>query len=112
MPACLAASMMVMPLGTLTRAPSMVTLTSSSAIAIGRGIKCRTSHCCQSGLASALDVRLELLAELLNSAHDRRRAGVAEDADRLAGHVVRQIEQQLEMFLFTLAGQNPLQNPN
>src|SRR6187397_3130011 len=103
MPACLAASMMVVPLGTLTGAPSMVTFTSSSVIRLHR------RHC---RLARALNVGLELVTELLNSAHDRGGAGVAQHADGFASHVVGEIEQQLEVFLLPLPRQDSLQDPH
>src|SRR3990170_4950362 len=66
----------------------------------------------QRRLPRALDIRFELLPELLDSAHDRSGAGIAQDADRLAGHVVGEVEQQLEVLLLTLPRQDPLQNAN
>src|SRR6185436_13382613 len=64
-------------------------------------------HC---WLSRTLDVRLELVAELLNAAHNGGRTGVAKYADGLAGHVIREIKQQLEVLLLALPGQNPFQD--
>src|SRR5918999_225060 len=116
-PAIFAASMMVVPFGTLTGAPSMITLTNSSGIKLL--LPCSSSQSRKhgsnrghGGLARALDVRLELVPKLLDPAHNRRGAGVAQHADRLAGHVIRQIQQELEMLLLALPCQNALQDPH
>ena len=61
-------------------------------------------------IAVSGDIRLELAAELLDPAYDRRGAGIAEHADRLARHVLGQVEQQLEVFLLPLPRQDPLQD--
>src|SRR3954467_6678329 len=140
--------MMVVPFGTLTGAPSIVTLTNSSAIKLllpygssesrkhGTKSKARKQHphylifvfsfsfrvsvfafafssnCRHGWFTRTLDIRLELVAELLDPAHDRRGAGIAQNADGLAGHVVGQIQQELEMLLLSLPRQNPLENPD
>src|SRR4051812_42350050 len=76
-----------------------------------RGESSIKSHPGQRRLARAGDVGLELGAELLDSAHDRSGAGVAQHADRLAGHVLGEVEQELEVFLLALPGENPLEDP-
>src|SRR5687767_7821183 len=114
MPACLAASMIGVPFGTATCMPSIVTVTNScsgirflsSSLMLGPASRGR-----QRRLARAGDVGLELGAELLDAAHHRRGAGVAQHADRLAGHVFREVQQQLEVLLPALARQNPLEDP-
>src|SRR3982751_3366918 len=105
MPACFAASMMVVPLGTLTGEPSIVTVTNSSAITV-------VSHRCHCRLSGALNVRFEFVAELLNAAHDGCCAGVAQHTDCLAGHVIREVQQELEMFLLSFPCQDALQDPH
>src|SRR5512138_3384997 len=98
MPACLAASMMVVPLGTATGVPSMVRLTSSL---IGSRHRRR---------AAPVDVGLELPAELRDAADDRGGAGVGKDADGLAGHVVGEVEEEVQVLHLPFAGQDPLQD--
>src|ERR687897_1093736 len=63
------------------------------------------------GFACTLNVRLELVPELLDTADDWSGAGIAQHTDRLARHVVRQIEQQLEVLLLALTGEDPLEDP-
>src|SRR5687768_8971251 len=101
MPACLAASMIVIPLGTLICAPSIVTVTVSSGMHFRESVR---------RLPRPLDVGVELPAEFLDTAHDGSGAGVAEHADGLAGHALREVEQELEVGLLALPGQDPLQH--
>src|SRR5690348_4498028 len=94
--------MMLLPLGTCTDTPSMVTDNISTVI---------VSHSrCHRGTRTG-EIRLEFAAELLQTADDRRGARVAEDADGPAGHVVSQGEQQVEVAGLSLSRQQPLQNP-
>src|SRR5689334_6043602 len=103
MPACLAASMIVVPLGTLSVMPSIVTLTRSSAIRSSsdgsHGRLTRTGH-----------IGFEFGSELLDPADHRRGARVAQHTDGRAGHVLRQVEQQLKVFLLALPRQDALEN--
>src|SRR5581483_9052129 len=105
MPACLAASMMVVPRGTVTVAPSMVRVTRSWVMAgpLRPG---------QRGPPGPREVGLELAAELLDPAHHRRGAGVAQHADGLAGHVLREVEEEVEIAGLALAAEDPLQRPH
>src|ERR1051326_2213709 len=53
---------------------------------------------------------LELAAEFLDAADDGRGAGVRQHADRLARHVLRQIEQQVESLRLPLPRENSLED--
>src|SRR5256885_9435978 len=78
------------PGGTLTGTPSMVRFTTPSAISAPPS---RDHY----GLPLARDVVLEFAAKLLDAGDDGRGAGVGEHADRLPGHVVREVEQEIEI---------------
>src|SRR5215212_754365 len=100
---------MLVPAGTVTWRPSTVRLTVGAAAAgavipspasRGRG----RAH----GAPPLGDVRLELVPELLDPAHDRGRAGVAQHADRLPRHVLRELEERVEVFHRAVAGLDPL----
>src|SRR5438128_12441198 len=77
------------PGGTLTGTPSMVRFKTPSAISA-------PPSCDHYGLPLARDVVLEFTAKLLDAGDDGRGAGVGEHADRLPGHVVREVEQAIE----------------
>ena len=62
------------------------------------------------GRPLARDERLELVPELLQPADDRCGARVAEHADRLAGHVLRQVEQRVEVLERALTGDDALED--
>src|SRR5450755_2331944 len=94
--------MIIVPLATWTGTPSMVTDTISSLM---------PSHSHRGRRVRRVEVTVEVRAEFLDPAHDRRRAGVAEHADGLAGHVLRQVEQQVEIRFLSFAGEHPLENP-
>src|SRR3989441_10377673 len=91
------------PGGTLTGAPSIVRLIKPSAIS-------RQPSANQYGCAFAGQVRLELSAELLDAAHDRRRARIGPRADRFARHVLREIASQIEVFRLPLPRQDALED--
>src|SRR6266446_1250353 len=89
------------PGGTLTGAPSIVRVIKPSAI-------CRLPSAHHYGLALACEIGFEFASEFLDPTHDGCRARVRQHADRLAGHVLGEIEQQVEVFRFALPGQNAL----
>src|SRR2546425_13309879 len=91
------------PGGTLTGVPSIVRLTTPSAI--GRPPS-RHHH----GAPPARDVVLERALEALDAAHHGRRAGVREHADRLARHVLRQVEQEIQVGRLALPREDPLED--
>src|SRR3954469_14284168 len=107
-PAYLAASRMLVPSGTLTVRPSIVSETSFggggacgavavvSAMTSGRRRRRRRGGRAQRAALSG-DVSLELVPELLDPRHARRRAGVAQHADCLPGHVLGDLEQRVEI---------------
>src|SRR5215470_13103541 len=88
-----AASITVLPPGTCTWRPSISRLT---VVLIG-------SDVVRHEAALVVDVVLELVAEVLDEALHRQRRGVAERADRAAGDVVRDRQQQVEVFVAPLA---------
>ena len=51
-----------------------------------------------------LDERLKIRSELVDARHHRCRARVAEHTDRLAGHVVGDAEQRIQVFGRPVAG--------
>src|SRR4029078_5983485 len=110
MPACLAASMMVVPFGTAIRVPSIVTVTVSWVISDGSLVVYFSSYRNQRRLPRLGDVRFELRAEFLDPAHHRGRARVAQDADGLPGHLLRQVEQKIQILFLPLPRQDPLEN--
>src|SRR5262245_30793204 len=83
------------PGATETGTPSIVRLTSWSGI---------------DRLLLSRQIRLKLPAEFLDAADDGRRARVRQHADRLARHVLGEIEQQVEIFGLALPRQDPLEN--
>src|SRR3989442_10585812 len=91
------------PGGTLTGTPSMVRFTTPSAISAPPS---RDHY----GLPLARDVVLEFAAKLLDAGDDGRGAGVGEHADRLPGHVVREVEQEIEIGRLPLAREDPLED--
>src|SRR5438034_8849647 len=106
MPAAFAASRIIVPEGTVTCRPSIVSVT--EAVVVGAVIGADPSlaalarddfqswsgHRCwyEDRGAPLLDQRLEVAAELVDARRDRRRAGVAEHADGLAGHLLADIQ--------------------
>src|SRR5207245_64398 len=58
-------------------------------------------------LAPPRQVFLELTPELLDPRDDRRGARIAEYADRLAGHVLGEVEQELEVRRLPLSRAGP-----
>src|SRR6185503_7244203 len=120
-PAAFAASRIDVPAGTDTGRPSIVRLT-VCVLDAGAVIDRCASLCMRSGVRSRsrdsrhemvrllLDQRLEITRELLESRDDRCRAGVAQHANRLARHVVRDLEQCIEIFGRAVAGGNALED--
>src|SRR5258705_8496555 len=90
--------MMVVPLGTLTGVPSMVRLTRSL---IGSRHRRR---------ATPGEIGLEFPAELLDAADHRGGAGVGEDTDGLAGHVLGEVEQEIQVLRLPLTREDALQD--
>src|SRR5215213_9500709 len=99
-PAVRAASRIDVPSATATGRPSIVRLiVLTSAMNTYEYVR-RDREAAASGRGGgaertplAVDVRFELVAPLLNSRHDRHRARVAENADRLARHAVTDLQQ-------------------
>src|SRR5438046_10481810 len=60
--------------------------------------------------AARLDQCLEVPTELVDPRHDRRRARIAEYADRLPRHVVGDAEQRIEILRAALARGDALEN--
>src|SRR5206468_12807884 len=85
------------PAGTVTGAPSMVRFTSCSGITLP-----------PSPVPRPVEICLKFSSELLDPAHDRSRARVGQHADSLARHVLRQVEQQVEILGLSLPRQNAL----
>src|SRR5438067_9410718 len=115
-PACLAASRMVVPLETVTGTPSMVSVTVSlgaavavmpSPVTMGWPLSCE----CRRGAPRARDIGFEFAAELLDAAHHRGGARIGKHADSLAGHLVGQVEEQVQVLVGPFPGQDPLQDP-
>src|SRR6266702_3322429 len=98
------------PLGTLIGRSSIVRVTRSSAITLPASRSPHPGCSCHQRPAPAGDVVLELIPELLDPRDHRCRARVREHADRLAGHVLRQIEQQVEVLRLALARENALED--
>src|SRR5438046_9980957 len=92
------------PGGALTGIPSMVRLTAPSAISDPSS---RDQH----GLPLARDVVLEFAAELLDAGDDGGRTGVGEHAGGLPRHVLREIEQEIEVRRLPLPRQDRRENP-
>src|SRR5262245_22461292 len=101
--------MIIVPRGTAICMPSIVTVTRSSAIQLtdARGWY---SDGYKRRLLRLRDVGFELRAELLNPAHHRRGAGVAQNANCLARHVLREIEEKIEILGLSHPCQNPLED--
>src|SRR5690242_21827530 len=57
-----------------------------------------------------LDQRLEIISELLWPRDDRRRARLAQHADRLARHVVGDFQQRVEILCRAVAGGDALED--
>src|SRR6266571_1947356 len=124
-PAVLAASRMDVPAGTVTCRPSTVIVIVVGGAAVGAvmafyvrcpmsDIRCppyASRHRRHGMHRSLLDQRFEIPAELVDARHDRRRARVAEHADRLACHVVGDTEQRVEVLRASLACRNALEDP-
>src|SRR5258705_1081390 len=89
------------PGGTLTGAPSIVSLIMPSAI-------CRLPSADHYRLALACEIGFEFAPKLLDPTYDRSRDGVGEHADRLARLVLGEIEEQVEVFGLALPRQDPL----
>src|SRR5688572_15854203 len=108
-PANFAASRMLVPSGTTTCRPSMVSVTcftsamdgivarsgrrARGARRRGGGGRAAVAHHARRGL----QLGLELVPELLETGDHGRRAAVAQHADGLAGHVVGDREQRVEV---------------
>src|SRR5438874_273196 len=103
-PAAFAASRIDVPAGTETRRPSIVRLTPcvmyGSASRHGRHEMMRLLR----------DERLEITPELLQSGDNRRCARIAQDTDRLARHVVGDLEQRVEILGRAVARGDALEN--
>src|ERR1035437_2167025 len=67
----------------------------------------RASYC---GAALSGYQGLELMPELLQSTHHWSRARIAQHADRLAGHVLRHLEQRVEIFVGAVAGDDAIED--
>src|SRR3989440_9010678 len=99
------------PFGTLTGTPSMVRLTSSSGITRPPSLFPRPPWSCHHHrFASSRDVVFELVPELLDAGDDGRGARVRQHADRLAGHVLGEVEQQVQGGRLALARENALED--
>src|SRR6266545_620979 len=122
--------MMGVPLRTDTGTPSMVRLTRSALIPhpcsgsseeeVARrelpfpprsSLLATSSHGFQRMRRGPAQTRIELRPELLDPAHDRRGAAVAQHADGLPGHLVGEVEQEIEILGLSLAAEDPLQDP-
>src|SRR5690606_23037527 len=98
MPACSAASMMRVPLGTVTSMPLIRQVTVSvCSFAI-------VSHRERAGRYFAPAARYVFVAELRDRARDRRRARIAQHRDRPARHAAADLEQRVEIFHRPLTG--------
>src|SRR3954470_11061091 len=89
------------PGGTETGTPSIVRLIKPSAIS-------RLPSANHDGLAFACEIGFKLSAEFLDTADDRRGARIGQHADRLARHVLGQIEEQVEILGLALPREDPL----
>src|SRR5262245_18834687 len=101
-PTVRAASRSEVPSGTAAGLPSMVRLiVLTSAMDSSLGLEPERRALGRGGgperAPLALDVRLELVAPLLNAGRDRDRTRVRQHADRFAGHVVANLEQRIEV---------------
>src|SRR5688572_21656658 len=104
-PAVRAASRIEVPSGAATGLPSIVRLIvltsamNSRVLVVRQSVRPRPSG--RGGRAEraplARDVRLELVAPLLDARRDRHGAGIREHADRLPGHGVADLEQRVEV---------------
>src|SRR6266480_6947158 len=86
------------PGGTDTGTPSMIRLIMPSAIRP------------PSPVALARQIGLKLAPEFLDAADDGRRARVRQYADRLAGHVLGEIEQEIQIVRLSLPREDPLED--
>src|SRR6185503_18671489 len=111
-PTVRAASRSEVPSGTATGLPSMVrSIVLTSAIDSSLGLDLRRPSGRGGGAERtplALDVRLELVAPFLNAGRDRDRARVRQHADRLASHVVADLEERVEVGQRALPRFDPL----
>src|SRR4051812_1395638 len=119
MPAAFAASRIDVPAGTETGRPSIVRLTvcgpgevisryaSSRWLSRMRAVSCEGGH---EKMRLLLDQRLEVAAELLESRDHGRCTGIAEHTDRLARHVVGDLEQRVEVLRRPIADSDALEN--
>src|SRR5712691_8555863 len=94
MPSLLAASMMVLPSVTSICLPSI----SISSISWYQAL-------------FVFNVMLELVAEMGNEAFNRQRGGVAQSANGASRDVVRDIEQQIQILLLSLAVLDAVHHP-
>src|SRR5579864_8397649 len=101
-----AAAITEVPGGTLTLRPSMVSVTVASPVRIGVPV----SSSCNSAIADLLFRRRarrrlgEILAEMIERAHDWHGNEPAESAQRTVGHHLAKIAQQLDVLLAVAAG--------
>src|SRR5437879_4518016 len=98
------------PFGTLTGTPSIVRFTSSSSITLPSSPVPLRRSCHHHRLAPPREVILELASELLDPGDDGRGARVRQHADRLAGHVLREVEQQIQVGRLALSGEDALED--
>src|SRR5579884_1933524 len=98
-PAYFAASRIDVPGGTVTWRPSIV-----------RVMSAMLRHRRHEEMLLLLDQRLEVPAELLDARRDRRGARITQHADRLAGHVLADIQEGIQVFRRPVAGDDPLEN--
>src|SRR5207249_1021078 len=72
--------------------------------------RARISSGDRDGLPAPRDIVFEFLLELLDSGHDWGGAGIRQHTDRLTGHVVGEVEQQIQVGRLPLPRQDPLEN--
>src|SRR5215510_8944372 len=89
------------PGGTDTGVPSIVRLMRPSVIS------CQSSAD-HDGLLLARQIGFEFAPELLYATHDWCGTRIRQHTDRFPGHVLGQIEQEVEIFCFPLPRQDPL----
>src|SRR2546423_7675364 len=119
-PAALAASRIDVPAGTDTCRPSIVRLTvcvvEAGEVIVRYASSLSSAAAAGSGdrrdevMGPFLDQAFEIATELLQARHDRCRTRVAQDTDRLARHVVGDLEQRIEVLGGTIANGDPLEN--
>src|SRR5882762_8026110 len=89
------------PGGTETGAPSIVRLIMPSAIS-------RLPSADHYRLALACEIGFEFASEFLDPTYDRCGARIREHADRLARHVFREVQEQIEVLGLALPREDPL----